>query len=118
MPLKSISPILPANHVLETFCWYEVKLGFHRRFLYSELPYAVITRDGIEIHFAHFRVDPKHNHNTCYARVSGVDKRYDGWRAQGLIHPNATLEKKPWGQNEFAIPDANGNLLRFGEAVA
>jgi uncharacterized glyoxalase superfamily protein PhnB len=118
MPLNSISPILPANDVLETVRWYEVKLGFQRRFLYSEPPYAVITRDGIEIHFAQFKVDPKNNHTTCYVRVSGVDKLYESWRAQGLIHPNAPLEKKPWGQKEFAIADPNGNLLRFGEAVA
>jgi uncharacterized glyoxalase superfamily protein PhnB len=117
MPLNSIAPILPANDVLETVRWYEVKLGFQRRFVYTEPPYAVIARDGVEIHLSQFKIDAKRNYTTCYIRVKGVDALYETWRVQGLIHPSATLETKPWGQKEFAIADPNGNLLRFGEAA-
>jgi uncharacterized glyoxalase superfamily protein PhnB len=118
MPLNSISPILPANDVLETVRWYEAKLGFQRSFLYTQPPYAVVARDGVEIHFSQFKVDPASNHTTCYLRVTNIDALYEGWRAQGLVHPQAPLQVKPWGQKEFALVDPNGNLLRFGEAVS
>ena len=116
--LDTISPILPANDVLETMRWYELKLGFRRRFLYTEPPYGVVTRDGAEIHFTHFKVDPRKNHTACYLRVQNIEALYQACRSQALVHPNAPLQVKPWGQKEFAVVDLNGNLLRFGETVA
>jgi len=116
--LNTISPILPAADVLETIRWYERKLGFRRSFLYTQPPYAVVARDGVEIHFTHFKIDPGNNHAACYLRVKDIESLYETCRAQGLVHPKAPLQVKPWGQKEFAVVDLNGNLLRFGETVA
>jgi hypothetical protein len=33
------------------------------------------------------------------------------------IHPNGSLEIKPWKQKEFSILDSDYNLLTFGEAI-
>jgi hypothetical protein len=30
------------------------------------------------------------------------------------IHPNGTLQTKPWDQKEFALFDPDNNLLTFG----
>jgi catechol 2,3-dioxygenase-like lactoylglutathione lyase family enzyme len=32
-----------------------------------------------------------------------------------MVHPNATLEDKPWGTREFAVLDPDGNLITFYE---
>ena len=33
------------------------------------------------------------------------------------IHPNGSLEIKPWGQKEFSVLDPDNNLLTFGESL-
>lgn len=33
------------------------------------------------------------------------------------IHPNGSLETKPWGMKEFSLLDPNGTLLTFGEKI-
>jgi uncharacterized glyoxalase superfamily protein PhnB len=48
-------------------------------------------------------------------RVEGIDELYDLCRSEGIVHPRAPLEEKPWGAREFAITDLDGNLLTFFE---
>jgi uncharacterized glyoxalase superfamily protein PhnB len=118
--LESISPVLPANDLLETVRWYEQQLGFRCLFVYpKEAPdYGAVSRDAAEIHFFPASVDPKKNDWMCYLRVRGIETLYDEYRAKGLIHPNAPLETKPWGQREFAVIDLNGTLLTFGQPAS
>lgn len=116
--LNTVSPILPANDVLEIVRWYELKLGFRRSFLYTQPPYAVVVRDGVEIHFTQFKIDSRNNHSACYLRVQDIETLYADCQAQGLVHPRGPLQLKPWGQKEFTVVDPNGNLLRFGETAA
>ena len=52
-----------------------------------------------------------------YVRVNNVDEWYAKLNIPGLIHPNASLDVKPWGMKEFAITDPDGNLIRIGENV-
>lgn len=33
------------------------------------------------------------------------------------IHPNGSLETKPWGMKEFSLLDPNGTLLTFREKI-
>jgi uncharacterized glyoxalase superfamily protein PhnB len=118
--LESISPVLPARELLETVRWYEQNLGFRCLFVYpKEAPdYAAVARGGVEIHFFPAKVDPKKNDWMCYLRVRGIEALYEEYRAKGLIHPNAPLATKPWGQREFAVGDLNGTLLTFGEPAS
>jgi hypothetical protein len=48
-------------------------------------------------------------------RVEGIDELYERCRAEEIVHPNASLEEKPWGAREFADVDGDGNLLTFFE---
>ena len=117
--IQRIVPILPAKDVLYTMLWYEEKLGFERRAVYppDTAQYGIVTNpDGAEIHFSQQHVDPKKNGFAIYLRVSGIEELYKRCRTQGIVHPEGTLETKPWGQREFAVVDPNGTLLRFGES--
>jgi uncharacterized glyoxalase superfamily protein PhnB len=118
--LNTISPVLPANDVLQTIAWYEQKLGFQRDFVYpsEQSPeYGAASRDGVEIHFSLTKVDPLKNDCSCYLRVAELEALYEEYKAKSVIHPNGPLESKPWGLKEFAVLDSNGTLLRFGEMV-
>jgi uncharacterized glyoxalase superfamily protein PhnB len=60
----------------------------------------------------------KKTYGQVYISVKDIDNFYNSLLITDVtIHPNGALEKKPWGQKEFALLDPNGNLLTFGESI-
>lgn len=114
MPMQTAAPLLPANHVPEAMAWYRDVLNFSETSIYGS-DYAIVKRDGAEIHLFHMRIDAKKSDFMVYIRVNEIEKLYEEFRAKNLIHPNGSLQTKPWGQRQFAILDLNGALLTFGE---
>ena len=82
--------------------------------------YLMLEKDNIQIHFFEFKaLDPKKNYGQVYIRVNGIDKFYQLLLDNGTtIHPNGSLQVKPWGQKEFSILDPDSNLLTFGESIS
>ena len=115
MTMQSMAPLLPANNVAEAMAWYRDVLGFSNARLYEDADFAIVQRDGAEIHLFAMKIDPKKSDFMVYIRVSDIETLYEEYKAKHLIHPNAPLQVKPWGQKEFAIGDLNGALLTFGE---
>ena len=111
------APVLPANDINETIGWFERKLGFTPEFRYpaDDPVYAIISRDGLEIHLRAASVDAARNCCQCYFGVQGVEELYHEYLVRGVIHPAGDLETKPWGQKEFAVLELNGATLVFGE---
>ena len=106
-------PILPARDVGMTAGWYRDKLGFRVGLHAGD--YAIVQRDGIELHF--WKCDDRRiaENTSAYIRVDDVD----GLRPQlakaaegGRISP---VESREWGMREFYVWDPSGNLLRFGQ---
>lgn len=54
-----------------------------------------------------------------YLRIdTDIEKYYQKLQKLEVeIHPNGTLETKPWNQKEFSIIDPNGTLLTFGQSI-
>jgi uncharacterized glyoxalase superfamily protein PhnB len=115
MAMQNVAPLLPANNVAEAMAWYREVLGFGDAWLYENNDYAIVKRNGVEIHLFPMKIDPKKSDFMVYIRVSEIEKLYEEYKAKNLIHPNAPLQVKPWGQKEFAVVDLNGALLTFGE---
>jgi hypothetical protein len=113
------APVLPAHDIAETIDWFQRKLGFEPEFQYPlEHPvYAVVSRQGTEIHLRAAPVDAAQNRCQCYVGVTGVDDLYHEYLVRGVIHPAGDLEVKPWGQKEFAVLELNGATLVFGEGL-
>ncbi len=44
-----------------------------------------------------------------------IETLYAEYQQAGVIHPNGTLEEKPWGLKEFVALDMDGNGLFFFE---
>lgn len=110
--ISSTIPILPALDMHATISFYTDKLGFTLISDYGN--YALISRDGAEVHF--FACDDKHlaENSGCYIRVKNIEQLFEELNKTDA--PQAYgLELKPWGMKEFALFDNNGNLLRFGE---
>ena len=62
-----------------------------------------------------------HSSAGCYIRVLDVEGIYRSFSSSQLprtgIPRMDILEDKPWGLREFAIVDADGNLLRIGQII-
>ena len=117
--LKDINPKLPMRDKNVTKEYYSNQLGF-TVFGSAELDdYLMMERDQLQIHFFKFKaLDPKENYGQVYIRTDDIDVLYDSLlQNKTEIHPNGTLENKPWGQKEFSVLDPDNNLLTFGQSI-
>ena len=117
--LEAIHPKLPMRSKVITKAYYIDKLNFVQLGEDEFTDYLMLQKDNIQIHFFLFEnINPKENYGQVYIRVKNIEKFYDSLLIKDVtIHPNGALEKKPWGQKEFALLDPNGNLLTFGETL-
>jgi catechol 2,3-dioxygenase-like lactoylglutathione lyase family enzyme len=111
--LRSGIPVLASLDLTATVAFYEEKLGFASVAAHDD--YAIARRDDVELHFwvCDDRKIPEQT--SCRVRVDGIDELYEEYRSAGVVHPNGSLQRKPWGL-QFAALDGDGNLLVFIEA--
>jgi uncharacterized glyoxalase superfamily protein PhnB len=109
-------PVLASLNITKTVAFYKDRLGFDKQG-YTDENYAIVGRDAIELHF--WKCDDKiHPENTsCYIHVEHIDALYKELQKTDVIHPNGSLEDKPWGMREFAVLDADGNMIKFGKEL-
>lgn len=118
--LLQVHPKLPMRNKLITREFYLNKLGFNDISTQDFEGYLILNKDQIEIHFfEHKTLNVLENYGQVYIRISNIDDVYLQFLNSGVpIHPNGSLELKPWMQKEFSILDPDHNLLTFGEAVS
>lgn len=117
--LTQINPKLPMRDKLITREFYINKLGFSEFGSSDFEGYLMLEKDHIQIHFFEFKaLNPFENYGQVYIRTDAIDPLYQQLLdAKTAIHPNGSLEIKPWGQKEFSILDPDHNLLTFGESI-
>lgn len=117
--LTKIHPKLPMRDKTATKKYYIENLGFEQIGSDDFPDYLMLKKDEIEIHFFLFKdLKPEENYGMAYIRVADIEAQYQTLLdTKVAIHPNGSLQKKPWGQKEFALLDPDFNLLTFGEAV-
>lgn len=115
-------PVLPSRSIPDTVAFYG-RLGFEGGPHAFNGDYAILSRQDIEIHFfKHTALRPFESSAGCYIRVQEVDPFYSV--CLGLSLPTMgiprleKLENKAWGLREFALVDADGNLIRIGQILA
>jgi uncharacterized glyoxalase superfamily protein PhnB len=112
MPLiQSTVPVLASLDIDETIAFYTKCLGFIEALRMDE--YAIVSRDGAEIHF--WLCSDRHiaENTSCYVRVADTDKIFQDFSARGLALRPPVVQ--PWGMKELYVIDTHGNLLKFGE---
>jgi catechol 2,3-dioxygenase-like lactoylglutathione lyase family enzyme len=105
-------PILPCSN-LETALAFYARLGFSA-VMRSE-HYAIVRRDGAELHFA--RVPPRTTPGEamCCIRVASTDALYREFTDRGL-RLDPPLERE-WYVKELNVFDPDGNTLKFAEPI-
>ena len=121
-PYDLAIPTLPCRSVSATVAFYK-RLGFEGGAHESNSEYAILLRGAVELHFfAHKELVPANSSAGCYIRVLDVEGIYRSFSSSLLprtgIPRMDILEDKPWGLREFAIVDADGNLLRIGQIIS
>jgi len=117
--LTHIHPKLPMRNKGVTKDFYLTQLDF-QEFGRSDFDgYLMVQRDNIQIHFFEFQeLDPTQNDGQVYIRTDDIEQLYQSLLAKKTpIHPNGSLQTKPWGQREFSLLDPDHNLLTFGQEV-
>ena len=114
-------PILPSRSLPATLKFYAA-LGFEGKILGAADDYAILTRGDLELHFfSHPKLIPADSHAGCYLRLANVDAMYAAFQNAKLprfgIPRIDQIENKPWGMREFALVDADGNLVRIGKVI-
>jgi hypothetical protein len=113
--IVSAVPVLYSIDIGPSVTFYEEKLGFRRRGIYPN--YAVLERDGVEIHLGLTDDSSLPKNTQCRVNVAGIEALYAACTAQGIVHPKGPLTVQPWGFREFSVLDLDGNLIKFGERV-
>ncbi|MFN0203722.1 MAG: bleomycin resistance protein [Bacteroidia bacterium] len=115
--LTHINPKLPMRDKLLTKHFYLNQLGFELLGEYEA--YLIVGKDKIEMHFFEFQaLNPKENDGQVYIRTDNIHDLYQFLLDHQVpIHPNGSLQMKPWGQYEFSLLDPDNNLLTFGQEI-
>jgi catechol 2,3-dioxygenase-like lactoylglutathione lyase family enzyme len=111
--IQSTVPVLPSLDLQQSVDFYTTKLGFREVGRYPN--YAIVARDGCEIHFWPCG-DDRHlaENSSCYIRAD-TEKLYQEFRSNGLAIKEPAVRE--WGMKELYVIDPHGNLLKFGESV-
>lgn len=111
---NSAVPILASLNITKTIQFYCSVFGFTK--VYEEpASYGIVERDAVQIHFWACSEKYIAENTACRINVQGVDALYAEYQPKGVIHPNASLQEKPWGTREFSVVDEDGNLITFFE---
>lgn len=111
--LRRAVPVLASLDIEATQRFYVEKMGFTDIARYPD--YGIVARDDVQIHFWLTEDADIPKATSCRVDVTGVDALYEEMNASGVVHPNGPLTDQPWGYREFAVLDADGNMIKFGE---
>jgi hypothetical protein len=79
--------------------------------------YGIVSRGQVSIHFRACS-DPQIPSATgCRVYVANIESLYAHCSKEEIVHPNSPLKTTGWGNREFAILEADNNLVTFYEAA-
>lgn len=108
------TPVLASLDIGRSVEFFVAKIGFTKAYA-DPGAYGIVTRGPVAIHFWACSDRRIAEATSCRIRVEGIDELHARCLAEGIVHPNAPLQRKPWGTVEFAVLDPDGNLVTFHE---
>lgn len=111
--IKSTVPVLASLDLQESVDFYTDCLGFTKLSRFDN--YAILGRDGAEIHFWECKDRHIAENTSCYIRTEDANILHMEFVGRGLSIKGPVAQ--PWGMKEFYVIDPHGNLLKFGEPV-
>ena len=109
----TIAPRFVVRDLEQALSFYG-QLGFQAT--YHDENFAIIERDGLDIHLNHFPDAPKGKCSVSWIGVTNSDALYQQYLPTNAVR--SSLKAQPWGLKEFSIQDPSGNLIIFAERLA
>ena len=130
-------PALPVRDAAAAAVFYRDRLAF--RVLHQDDAFVVLERDGAQVHLWEagdetWRERPGGGERpvqsgaesfiagtaSCRIEVAGVDDLYEELSVRDVLHPVSRngVSETDFGSREFAMLDADGNLISFFEWVS
>ena len=107
-------PVLPTTSIGQATSFYG-QLGF--QVLHQETEYAIVKRDGVELHVWLCPDRSLAENSSCRIQVTGIEALYQEYQTKGLLTPDAAVRAKPWGTRELVVFDPDRVLITFVERV-
>lgn len=111
--IASTIPVLASLDIDASIAFYADYLGFAAAARHDD--YAIVRRDGCEIHFWLCSERNIAENTSCYVRVANAQELYEEFSRKGVRMKPPVLQ--PWGMKECHVIDPHGNLLKFGEDI-
>lgn len=114
-------PVLPAADAAESLKWWTEICGFAETFRDGTPPnYVGINRGEAHLHICGMSdkalARTVGDQTMVRLRVKGIDAMHAEYlKRGGKVHPNGSLQTKPWGTREFGAIDPNGVCVTFQE---
>jgi catechol 2,3-dioxygenase-like lactoylglutathione lyase family enzyme len=107
-------PVLASLDIQRSVDFFASKLGFTIVYA-AQNGYGIVSRGHVSIHFwacsdAHIPLA-----TGCRIHVTNIESLYACCSEEGIVHPNGLLKTTEWGNREFAILEADNNLVTFHE---
>ncbi len=114
---NAVHPVVDVRDVRKSAQWYVDSLGFDLLFIDDGEPnYAVLGRDGVEIHLQwHSGEEWEIMSGSVYRfLLDEPDSFFAECRTRGVELPHGkSVEDTTWGTREFGLYDPDGNALFF-----
>lgn len=113
--LSGLAPIFAVKEISKTVDFYHHVLGFKVAMTTSDpMPYAIVERDGVSIHFT--IDDVRRGKGALYAMTDDVDALYEVAKKEGanVVEPP---DDRAYGMRDMYVRDPDGNLLGFGQPL-
>ena len=108
----TVAPRFVVQDMEQALAFYG-QLGFQTT--YHEEQFAIIERDGVDLHLNCSPDSPKGKRSVCWISVTNSEVLYQQYLPTNAVQ--SPLEAKPWGLKEFFIRDPFGNLILFAERI-
>ncbi len=111
------TPVLASLDIKRSVDFFCAKLGFTK--IHEEQgAYGIVSSGSVSIHFWACADCKIAQATGCRVGVRGIEPLYAQCVKSAIVHPKAPLARAPWGNQEFAILDPDGNLITFYEPAA
>lgn len=108
----SVAPRFVVRDLEQALAFYG-QLGFQTT--YHDEHFAIVERDGVDLHLNSYADVPKGNHSVCWIAVTNSDALYQQYLPTNAVC--SPLKTQPWGFKEFMVRDLFGNLILFAERI-
>jgi len=110
---NQVAPAFAARDFEGLVAFYRDVLGFEVG--YKTGVYAVLARDGVQLHIYPERDGAVGGNNSAYFFVDGVDEIYEAVRERAnIIHP---ISDQDYGLRDFLIADPEGNKIGIAQRL-